>query len=101
MTRPANTATQGREERAMSTKSAQQLEGNPIRDRLAGRIDYLLKIGRVKDPELMMSALEVLSDLADASRCLLDDLGDPDDGVQENMMRRCRDAIAKATGSAP
>jgi hypothetical protein len=77
------------------------VEQNPISTRLAGRVDYLLNIRRVKDPELMQSALEALTDLADACACLLDDMGEPDDGAQANLMGRCRAAIAKATGRAP
>jgi hypothetical protein len=76
------------------------IEPNPVMRRLQGRIDQLLRHGRVKDPELMMSALESLSDLADATQCLLDDMGEPDDGAQANLMARCRAAIAKAHGSA-
>ena len=75
-------------------------EPNPILARLAGRVDYLLTIKRVKDPELMQSAHEALSDLADACSCLLNDLGEPEDGAQANLMDRCRAAIAKATGEA-
>lgn len=85
---------------AKHTEAAQPVEGGAICTRLAGRVDYLLKIGRVKDPELMQSALEVLSDLADACKSLLDDMGEPDDGMEANLMDRCRAAIAKATGSA-
>lgn len=72
----------------------------PIAPRLSARIDRMLCHGRVKDPELMQTALEVLTELADATQCLLDYLGQPEDGTQANLMARCRTVITKVHGSA-
>jgi hypothetical protein len=76
------------------------MEPDPIVRRLQGRVDQLLRHGRVKDPELMQTAVEVLSELIDATQCLLDDMGAPDDSVEAFLMDRCRAVIARATGSA-
>lgn len=74
-------------------------ESDPVSRRLQGRINYLLKIGRVKDPELMMDALENLSDLADACNCLINDLDMSDiDGPQQALINRCKAAIQRANG---
>ena len=75
----------------------------PIASRLMGRIDYLLSIKRVKDPELMVSALEVLTDLADATKGLLE-LTESCDGGNEPSLEfcrlRCEMAIERITGAA-
>lgn len=71
---------------------------DPLVRRLQGRVDWLLRFGRVKDPELMQSAVEALTEIIDATRCLLEDLGEPEDGMQAHLMGRCRAAIAKAAG---
>ena len=82
----------------MNQKQGVWMESDPVLRRLSGRVDYLLMRGRVKDPELMQSAYEVLSELVDACECLLNDMGEPDDGCEANLMQRCRDVIAKAKG---
>lgn len=61
----------------------------PIADRLTGRIDYLLKIKRVKDPELMVSTLEVLTDLADAAKALMEIAKEIDDGTNPGLGLNC------------
>ena len=81
----------------MKNKQTQPFaETNPIRQRLSGRISYLRGVGNVKDAELMRSALEKLTELVDATRLLLDDLDQPEDGAQANLMQRCRNAVADA-----
>ena len=71
---------------------------DPIVQRLQGRVDQLLRHGRVKDPELMQSAVESLSELIDAAQCLLDDMVEPDDSAEAFHMSRLRSAIARAKG---
>jgi hypothetical protein len=43
-------------------------DNDPIMQRLMGRIEYLNLVGRVKDPELMLTAYEFLSELVDAGQ---------------------------------
>jgi hypothetical protein len=43
-------------------------DSDPIMQRLMGRIEYLHLVGRVKDPELMLTAYEFLSELMDAGQ---------------------------------
>ena len=74
------------------------VEPNPIAQRLQGRIDQLLRHGRVKDPELMQSAVESLTELIDAAQCLLDYMVEPDDSAEAFHMSRLRSAIASAKG---
>lgn len=40
-------------------------------------------------------------ELLAACKCLLDDMGKPDDGAEANLMARCRSAIAKVNGEVP
>lgn len=61
----------------------------PIADRLMGRIDYLLKIKRVKDPELMVSVYEVLTDLADAAKGLKEIAQDIDNSTNPGLTLCC------------
>jgi hypothetical protein len=75
------------------------VEPDPIVRRLQGRVDQLLRHGRVKDPELMQTAVEVLSELIDATQCLLDGMGTPDNGAEAFLVDRCRAVIARATGN--
>jgi hypothetical protein len=48
-------------------------------------------------PDHTMDCDTRLTDLAEATQSLLDDMGEPEDGAQANLMARCRAAIAKAT----
>jgi hypothetical protein len=73
-------------------------EPTPLVDRLMGRIDYLLNIGRVKDPELMQDSLEALSELMDATQQLLIYLEAPEDGAQSSLMDRCHRVLTKING---
>lgn len=74
-------------------------ENDPVCSRLQGRIDYLREIGRVKDPELMMAALENLSGLADACQFLINDLDPSDiDGAQQTLINCCLRYIKRAKG---
>ena len=70
----------------------------PVADLLGGRVAYLLHIGRVKDPEIMVSALEIVTELADACQQLMDTVGAPRDAMQEFIMSRCADVISRAIG---
>lgn len=70
-------------------KHTQHSDVAPITDRLMGRIDYLLKIKRVKDPELMVSTLEVLTDLADAAKALMEIAQEIDDGTNPGLGLNC------------
>lgn len=85
----------------MSKFTAELRDEAPIAARLMGRIDYLLSIKRVKDPELMVSALEVMTDLADAARGLLDltaALEDPSSPSLNFHRARIENAISKING---
>ena len=73
----------------------------PLADRLIGRIEYLLNIRRVKDPELMASVLEVMTDLADAAKGLLELTEEMDNGTNPGISlcrMRCESAISKING---
>lgn len=86
----------------MNKKSNQNPDQAPIALRLSGRIEYLRKIKRVKDPELMASALEVMTDLADAVTRFLELTENmPDDGSTPALSfcrMRCEIAIEKING---
>lgn len=69
---------------------------NALRQQLLGRIAYLRNVGRVKDPELMERAVEVIDSLVAATSALLSDMGAPDDGAEANLMDKCRAAISNA-----
>jgi hypothetical protein len=73
-------------------------ELNPLRQQMRGRIAYLRDVGRVKDPELLERALVAIDSLVSSTQALLDDMGEPDDGVEANLMDACRQAI-RATGN--
>lgn len=70
----------------------------PIVERLEKRIDQMLRHGRVQDPELMVSALEVLTELADATSVLLKHNREPRDYLEKEFMDRCANVIAKING---
>lgn len=74
---------------ATEQKHTQHSDVAPIADRLMGRIDYLLKIKRVKDPELMVSTLEVLTDLADAAKALMEIAQEIDDRTNPGLGLNC------------
>lgn len=81
-------------------RQAKTLEA-PLAARLTGRIEYLLNIKRVKDPELMVSALEVMTDLADAAKGLLELTESMDTSQNPGLMLcriRCESAIEKING---
>jgi hypothetical protein len=86
---------------SMSDEEHKPADANPLAARLAGRIEYLLSIKRVKDPELMVSALEVMTDLADATKHLLELTESmPYDGTPSLSFcrMRCEEAIEKING---
>lgn len=74
------------------------VDSHSIVHRLQGRVSQLLRHGRVKDPEIMQSAVESLTELIDAAQCLLDDMVEPDDSAEAFHMHRLRCAIASAKG---
>jgi len=62
---------------------------DPLYQRLMGRIEYLLKIKRVKDPELMMTTVEVLTDIADAAKGLAEIASEMDNGTNPGLGLCC------------
>lgn len=55
---------------------------------LRGRALFLRARGEIKTPELLERAAAKLT----ACEALLADLGQPEDGMQANLMQACRDA---------
>lgn len=73
-------------------------DSDPIMRRLEGRVRYLHNVGRVKDPELMMTAWELLSELTDAAEQLLIDLGRPAGARDPECNARLQMVVNKVKG---
>lgn len=82
----------------MPTTESNVIERGDLVAQITGRARFLRDRGEIKSPGTLEEAARSLTNhraVVAAANALLSDLGTPEDGMQANLMRDLRAAIAK------